>query len=289
MADDYFEKFPVIVYSNTACLDISRRVKLSDKTRNAMSAFYPFEIESGMRSDILSYGYYQNPYPDWLIYLSNGIIDPYYGWYLSGEDFEAYIVKKYGSIEAALKRVKYYRLNWVEDDVEITPSYYDNHLPNALKKYYSPRFGVETRISSYMRRREEWVTNTNRITQLTVEDEGFEAGELCQIKSGPIQVGSAEIVSVSNTIVTIQHVSGNTSANNNLYGETSNTTSAITHSLTLVENITEDEYVYWTPVTVFDWEMDKNEKNKFIQLLDPSYSLTVSEELRLSLKDVSPT
>ena len=220
-----------------------------------------------------------------MIYLSNGIVDPYYGWYLGTEDFEAFIIKKYGSIENAIRRIKHYKMNWVEDDIDISVSFFENHLPAILKKYYSPNFGTQTRIVSYKRRRENWVTNTNKTIQLTVSNTGFQPNELCIFKHNGIQVGSAEIETVVENIVTVQNISGNTSANNILYGETSNCHGNVTRSLNLVENITDDEYVYWTPVSVYDWEHDKNERNKFIQLIDASQTLNVSEELRLALKD----
>jgi hypothetical protein len=290
--DDYFPKFPKIIYSNTICLDISKRVGLTDTMKNNITTFYPFTLDSGMRSDQVSYGYYQNPYLDWIIYLTNGIIDPYYGWYLSVEDFEAYIIKKYGSVEDAIRRIRHYKLNWTSDENEISVSFYENNLPSALKKYYTPRFGSETSVVSYIRRREDWITNTNKTVQLTIDsqnDNTFQEGELCILTNDTIEVGSGEIESVIDNIVVIQKITGNTSANNVLVGRTSNAYGNVTHSLVLNENITEDEYVYWTPINYYDWEDDKNERNKFIQLIDPAYTLSISEELRLTMKEAANT
>ena len=290
--DDYFVKFPQITYSNTRCLDISKRVGFSETFKTNITTFYPFTLDSGMRSDHVSYGYYQNQYLDWIIYLTNGIIDPYYGWYLSTEDFEAFILKKYGSVEDAIRRIRHYQLNWASDESEISPSFYENHLPENLKKYFTPRFGTETAVISYMRRQELWTTNTNKTIQLTVDPQNntaFQQGELCILTNDTIEVGSGEIESIVDNIIVIQKITGNTSANNILIGEASNAYGNVTHSLILNENITDDEYVYWTPITYYDWENDKNERNKYIQLIDPAYTLSISEELRLTMKNAANT
>ena len=44
----------------------------------------------------------------YLILLVNNIIDPLFDWPLSTRDFEAYLINKYGSIEAAQAETKYY-------------------------------------------------------------------------------------------------------------------------------------------------------------------------------------
>lgn len=287
---DYFTQFPTMVYSNTECLNISRRVGLSNEMKNNITAFYPYELADGMRSDLLSHAYYDDSYVDWIIYLSNGIVDPYYGWYLGTNDFESYIIKKYGSVEDAIRKIKYYKLGWESDDISITSSYYENVLPYALRKYYSPIYGVETQVIGYVRRREEWLTNTNRIVSVSItptNNTSFEIGELCSFKYNTIQLGTAEVVGANSTTTIVKNISGDTVPPVNiLVGETSNAQANITNTIILQENLTEDEYVYWTPVTVYDWESDKNEKNKFVQLVDPGYILSISEELRLNLKDI---
>lgn len=286
---DYFIQFPRLVYANTECLDISRRVGMSDEMKNNITAFYPYEITDGMRSDLVAHAYYGDAFIDWLIYLSNGIVDPYYGWYLGQHDFEDFITKKYGSMENASRRIKHYRLNWEDDDLSISPSHYNNVIPEALRKYFMPVYGVETQIIAYNRRREQWITNTNRIVSLTISGNNtFQAGELCSVRHNLVQIGSGEIQAATGNTVIIQHVSGDVTANNVLVGESSNGHANITNSIILQNNLTEDEYVYWTPVSYLEWEIDKNERNKFVNLIDPGFTLSVSEEMRLALKDVNP-
>ena len=55
--------------------------------------------------------YYDSVDYIWLVYLSNDIIDPVYGWHLDTREFEKYIIKKYGSIGAAKANLEGYKDN----------------------------------------------------------------------------------------------------------------------------------------------------------------------------------
>ena len=110
MADRYFQNLPNLIYSDTLCKDITKRVKLVDTKKNSPYSYYPYTIKDQLRSDQISEYYFGTPYLDWLIYLSNGIIDPYYGWYLSEQDFDSFILEKYGSYETSIKKIKYEKL-----------------------------------------------------------------------------------------------------------------------------------------------------------------------------------
>jgi hypothetical protein len=94
MAQRYFDKFPIITYSNTEVVDITRRVTMLDKTIQNPYVFYPYEIDSNERADQLSARYYEDQFKSWMIYLSNKIVDPYYEWYLSEDEFVNFIIKK---------------------------------------------------------------------------------------------------------------------------------------------------------------------------------------------------
>lgn len=286
--EKYFVKFPTINYSNTACRDISKRVSLTNKVRATPTLFYPYEVTEGLREDLLASSYYEDSYYDWLIYLSNGIIDPYYGWYLNTQDFENFIKKKYGSIENSIKRIKYYHLNWSEDRINITPDYYDTNLPEVLKKYYTPNFGDRAKILSYKRREELWIVNTNKIYQFNVNlhsNAVFSNNELVEIRnSNNSAIGAGEVITQNSSSIIIKNISGNTNANNIVFGESSSANATILDTDLLQSNISDDEFVYWQAVSFYDYENDKNENNKFINLLDANWALPTAEELRKKLK-----
>lgn len=286
----YFIKFPEMNYANTQCKNITKRVTMEDKLKLNPSLYHRYTISETERADLLAQSYYEDSYYDWLVYLNNGIVDPYYGWYMDTYDFNNYIIKKYGSAEQAQKKIKYYQLNWPTNDVELTPSYYENNLPDHLKKYYDPVFSMQNKIISYKRKKEDIVTNTNKLLEFSigsVTGDGFETGEIIDIYNSTLStvVGGCEVVFANTTHLKVHHISGNTSATNKVLGETSNTLATITQSDILVENLPDDEAVYWSPVYYYDYELEKNEMNKNIRLLDSSFSLEIAEELRIILKD----
>ena len=109
MVERYFEKFPVISYSNNSVVDITKRAVLLDKVYNTPLAFFPYTIASEERADQFSYRYYEDPFQTWILYFSNKIVDPYYEWYLHENEFYDFMVKKYGSYYDSQQKVKYYR------------------------------------------------------------------------------------------------------------------------------------------------------------------------------------
>lgn len=286
----YFIKFPELTYANTQCKDITRRVVMIDDIRKNPSLYHKYTLEPGYRPDLLADTYYNDAYLDWLIYLNNGVVDPYYGWYLDNVEFNNFVAKKYGSVELAMKKVAYWQLNWPTDDKEITPSFYDNTLPGILKKYYSPVFNINNKIVSYTRKQEDVTTNTNKLLHFNItinSGNGFTKGEIIDINNNAQSnvVGICEVVYSNTTVVKAQHIGGNTSPPNKLVGEISNTVATITETITLAENLGDEEAVYWSPVYYYEYENEKNEKNKNIRLLDSSYAMEIAEEIRVALKE----
>lgn len=290
MAERYFIKFPNTVYANTECKNITLRPVLSDKLDSSPNLFYKYTLQTGARADIIASNYYNDPYYEWLIYLNNKIIDPYYGWYLNDYDFEQFIVKKYGSVEQAQKKIIYYQLNWINDDVEISPSYYNSVLPDVLKKYYTHVLGPNDKIIAYKRRQADIISNTNKLLHFDVtitSGNGYNVGEIIDIQNSSMSevIGGGEVVFANSTVVKIKNISGNTSPTNKIVGESTNTISTITNTDILYENLVDEEAVYWSPVYYYEYEIDRNEKNKNIRLLHDNYALEAAEELRTVLKE----
>lgn len=282
MSNRYFDKFPIIEYNDFRVRDISRNVRITNDIVNSPTLFYPYEIRPGLRPDVLAHGYYDDSYMEWLIFLTNGITDPYYDWYLSENDFNDFIIKKYGSYENAVEKIKFYRVNW-EDDRELTPSFYNNNLPDVLKKYYIPYYGYNSQVLSYVRRRDDWIVNTNKIFNLDISSANgtFTNEERVRTSSN----GQAFVVTSNSTVVTVQHIEGTFTSNTTLTGNSSNATATITDVDIMYENITDEEYIYWTPVTCYDYEVELNESKKHIYMMDANYQYDVTLELKNKLKE----
>jgi hypothetical protein len=288
--ENYFNKFPNTIYNDKECVDITRRVSIGDNQTRKTNLFYSYDIQNNLRIDQVAQYYYNDPTYDWLIMLQNGIIDPYYGWYLSEQDFDSYIIEKYGSYETSIKKIKHYQLDWADGDEEITSSFYENNLPYENRKYFIPIYGVNTKVVSYERRKEDWIINTNKIIKLNVNNytngNTFTVGELVDIKSNlnnQTSNGTGEVITSNSSAVIIKNISGYTTNNYYIVGETSNTSAIFSTANTIVENISNSEFVYWTAVTYYEYEKQKNEANKTIRLIDTNYSLQISEDLRTKL------
>lgn len=293
MIDRFFNNFPLTIYSNTICLDISRRAVIANNVQADMFAYYPYEMKSHQRPDTIADKYYDNPYFSWLVYMSNQTIDPYYDYPLDDATFLRFINKKYGNIANAQQTVLNWQMNWDSAiDVEITPSYYEDNLPEPLKKYYDAVYGESTRIIFYRRRREDWQTSTNRIVTFLVSNSSatFTAGEVVKLKSDANTVLANSYVTFSNSSqVTVQHVLGNTTLSNTgvefLQGMSSNTTANVSTTIYIANNISDDEQVYWSPVYAWDHELQMNERRKFIYLIDSKYSYDIANNLQKKLNE----
>ncbi len=101
----YFSKFPVLQYpvrdgsafKFVFVTNLLRRVALNDDLKSSDGAFIEYSIKDGERPEHIAERVYGDPSYHWLVMMTNDIIDPYHGWYKSGQVMEDYIQKKYGS------------------------------------------------------------------------------------------------------------------------------------------------------------------------------------------------
>ena len=118
----YFRRFPKINYNNQEVVNILTRVKILDTVKNNATIFLPYTVEEGERPDMDANFYYDDPKYDWLVLLSNQIIDPYYEWPLTTFQFQEFMKKKYGGLAASQSTIIHYKHN--TKDLTITPDTY---------------------------------------------------------------------------------------------------------------------------------------------------------------------
>lgn len=291
----YFRNFPTIIYNGREVRDITRVAKIENTDTASPYVFYPYTITHWLRSDNIAEYYYDDPYNDWLVYLSNKIIDPYYQWYLTNDALHSLIVEKYGSIEIAQRKVKYYQNNWSDDDIQITPSFYNNNLPDLHKKYYNPVFSSNQKIISYKRKEDDVVTNTNRILQYTIASNNaniaFTAGELVNVRATgqDATIGKGEIAFSNSTVIQLQSVSGETHANSTVQKDLLGTVSGANCTVNAVsihmENFSNNEAIFWSEVTYYDWEVLQNELKKDINLVSDALAPLLVNEFRQKISE----
>ena len=302
MRKGFFSRFPKITYANTVTTDITRRVSLTDTVFADPYVFYPYDVNQGERPDNVANAYYGDPYMDWLVFLSNGFVDPYHQWYLTDAEFHPYLLKKYDvpNIETLEERVAFYRCNWYDMD-DISVSEYEALVESvpAVIKYWEPVYGNSTRPIHYTRKREDWMVTTNGVVRYrTSTNSGFAANEKIQVAfhDANNSLGEAQVIVANSTYVTVQHLEGNTvpvtdgeiNSSSRLVSLTDGTSIRFTSGTLLARNVPLEEAVYWSPVSVYDVERERNEQNKSIVLLDASYTSRAVSDLKEALSYKGP-
>jgi hypothetical protein len=286
----YFDKFPIINYGGSNVVDITKRTTMIEAVSNNPYIFYPYELTTYERADQFSDRYFDDSYKSWIIYISNKIVDPYYEWYLRTDEFNDFLSKKYGSVDFALNKIKYYRNDWYNSK-DILINRYDS-LPASLKNYWEPVYGINNKITSYTRKQKDYTVNTNKIISYTVNNTSFMKNEIVTINFDLSNKGRGQFIQSSNNIIYLQHMSGTFLPNNSvsisgssyLYGEESKIETSFTAANLISKNISDEEEIYWAPVTYADFENEKNEFNKTIRVLDKRLSHTVANNLKDLLK-----
>ena len=108
MANRFFENFPTVNYDGVKLRNIILKSKIISDVLGKVQVMHPYVINDGERADTIAFDYYGDSELYWLVYMSNSIVDPYYDWPMNQAEFQAYIIKKYGSIETAMTTVRYW-------------------------------------------------------------------------------------------------------------------------------------------------------------------------------------
>ena len=118
----YFNNFPKLAYTNpqatTIVTDILTRVALVKGAIDNTSIYYHYDIQDGDTPEMIASKYYNDPELHWVVLIFNNIIDPFYDWPLSYQQFIKHLTDKYGSIPTAQSQIHHY-----EKIVETTDGY----------------------------------------------------------------------------------------------------------------------------------------------------------------------
>ena len=285
----YFVRFPVIQYGNNSIVDITKRTAMIETVSNNPYIFYPYEISQEERPDQFSDRYFGDSYKSWIIYISNKIVDPYYEWYLTENQFNEVLIKKYGSVRNAYQKINFYRNDYY-NSTNITISSY-NALPVNLKSYWTPVYNND-KIKEYTRKQNDHKLTTNKILSYTVANTNFIRDEICTIKFNNNDFGQGQVLFSANNNLKIQHVSGTYLANSTvtisagsyIYGTESKVNTHFSTTSLVINNIPEGEEMYWAPITYADFEKEINEYNKSVRIIDKRLTDTISDNLTELMK-----
>ena len=125
MSKKYFRNIPNFEYVNrtkdgqyisnyTQVKNFFKKGKLREDIFQDLTTFQKYNIKGDDRPDNVANEIYGSPDLDWVVLLSNNIINLYDEWPLSQSNLDAYIMDKYGTIEK-LNEVHHYESNEVKD------------------------------------------------------------------------------------------------------------------------------------------------------------------------------
>lgn len=280
---NYFSKFGAISYNDALVSNIITSVRIKDIVLNNDTAFYPYVIKEGDRPDTIANDYYEDSRYAWVVLLSNKIIDPYYEWPLTTNNFQRFIIKKYGSITNAQSKIAFYRNNWYTDDSVITVSAY-NALPVSLKKYWSAISNFNGTTVNYERKKDDSVVETNQIVSVNMSSTtGFLLEENVTQRTSGTLTGQGTIKAITSTSLVLQHIVGSFSttagAVGSVVGSSSATTKAVTSSTVIKQSIPLVEVPYYNAIDFYSYENEINESKKHIQLIDRQLLSSIEDQM----------
>jgi hypothetical protein len=287
----YFKYFPVITYNGNPVRNILARVNFKQNLKKYLNVLLNYSLtESDRRADIVSFNYYDDAYKDWLIFLTNSITDPYFDYPLEDYNFDQYIISKYGSIEAAINTIKFYRNDWSSDDSEKTVDSF-SYLTAGQKKYWEPSiFDMTTNLPSfYVRKREDLTVTTNKIASIAISNVSSSntyVGEKVTIANSSYSVTGVVDFSNSSSVL-IKHIVNDPTVIDYTFTMTSNSSSItanVSSGTVLKDVIPSDEVIYWTAVSIYDYESELNTEKKNIYLVDKRQAQVLEENLKKVLR-----
>jgi hypothetical protein len=287
LAERYFDKFQLINYANTVVRNITQRTKILNNVYDNPIFYYSYDINQNERPDNISNRYYSDQYKSWILYLSNGIIDPYYGWYLDTDTFNDFIRKKYGSLANAKSKITFFRNNWYADpNPVISANVYNNLAPN-LVKFYEPvpiNDVITASPRQYVRKQIDLKLQTNALSKYSITNNNtFIIDEIVDITFSITEKGTGQVVYFDEETLILQHLNGVVVKENEsgtLISRESKLSLAFTNPTLIANNIPAGESVYWEAITYFDYENELNESRKSIQVLKSEYSQQISKQLK---------
>ena len=125
MANRYFRNIPDFEYVNrtkdgqfisnyTQVKNFFKKGKIREDLFSDLTVFEKYSIRGDDRPDNVANEIYGDPTLDWVVLLSNNIVNIYNEWPLSQQAFEAYVLDKYKTL-AKLDEVHHYESNEVKD------------------------------------------------------------------------------------------------------------------------------------------------------------------------------
>lgn len=117
--NSYFQQLPLIKYDpNHAKLgavydtatNIFFRIRVIQEVLDNINTYFVAEIEEDETPEIVAEKIYGDAGAGWIVTIANNIIDPQWEWPLNYQEFQNYIIGKYGSVANAQTTIHHYEM-----------------------------------------------------------------------------------------------------------------------------------------------------------------------------------
>jgi len=281
----YLDVFPKIIYDPTKSLystnyntatNLLFRIGMLKEYLNNASSYYEYDIQEGDRPEIIAEKVYGDAEAHWIILLANDIVDPQYDWPLGYQEFNDYIVDKYGSVSNAKTTIHHYEKVVTREE-------------QASGLSFTYRY-----IIDYDRKSNTVITLSNVTGAYSAGEAVYQGANLAYATfSANVISWSAgdNILSMGNTVGQILRytpLKGNDSSANGIvsqfnipsvpydtYLSLPDEQSYVTYNIggkTIVESI------YRNSVTNYDYEVENNESKRSIRIIKADYYRTILKE-----------
>lgn len=151
-----FNYIPKIDYNNITSINLLLEIEVIRKYLDDYTKFFTYTVKDGERPDYIAYQQYNDSRLDWVIYLINGISDPYKDWVMDYFHFKTFLESKYNMSADKLTSVNnpdtiayYYYKGLDSDDSATINSYNYTMMPITYTKLGSPPGWVAKSIYDY--------------------------------------------------------------------------------------------------------------------------------------------
>ncbi len=129
MANRYFRNIPNFEYVNrtkdgkfisnyTQVKNFFKKGKLREDIFQDLTVFQKYNVKGDDRPDNVAFEIYKDSSLDWVVLLSNNIVNLYNEWPMTQQSLDDYLMDKYGSIEK-LNETHHYESNEVKDSTGV--------------------------------------------------------------------------------------------------------------------------------------------------------------------------
>jgi hypothetical protein len=118
----YFQQLPKIQYTDfngnyLLLTNLLVRANIIPKLLANPLLFYSYELQEGDTPEIVASKYYGTVDDFWLVMFANQLLDPQWDWPLTYQNFNSYIVDKYGSLANAQGQIIQYTMTTTTTDL----------------------------------------------------------------------------------------------------------------------------------------------------------------------------